>query len=208
MRDNQIYSDKLEEEDRVDTGRGRIGGYEKEEDTKSDADTEIALLELYLEELKAVPPVGELRKKELMQAASNGTEEARTRLAEVYLMQAVQMAAAYCGQGVGFADLVQEANVGLMEAMLGDPITEEAILESIEAALKRALEEEGREVKTGEKMATRLNRMSDAAAELAERYGREATVEELAAYLCMSVEEVQMGMKISLEAIDFSTPDV
>lgn len=204
MNDHRIDSEELEKEGMLDLERKRTGKYRKKSDTASDSEeAEVALLKLYLEELKAVPPVGELMKKELFQAASDGKEEARKRLAEAYLLSAVQTAAAYCGQGIGFADLVQEANVGLMEAMLNDKITEKSILESIEAALKRALAKERQEAKTREQTAALLNRMSDAAAELAKQHGREASVEELAVYLGRTVDEVQRGMKLSLEAIHF-----
>lgn len=204
MRYNWMNPEEPEMDDMTDTKVKQIGeekGNKRANTKEADTDAEVALLELYLEELKAVPPVGELRKKELMQEASNGKQEARKKLVEIYLMQAVQLAAAYRGRGVGLADLIQEANVGLMEAMLADTITEKSILESMEAALIQALAEEGREVEVGEQIAARLNMLSDAAMELAERYGREATMEELAEYLSLTVDEVQRGMRVSLDAI-------
>lgn len=209
MRYDWLDSEELEVNDRFDKGEYLEKTIEKKERNQkrererfgSDRDAEAELLALYLEELKAVPPVEELMKKELMQAASDGKQEARKRLAEIYLMQAVQLAAAYRGRGVGLADLIQEANVGLMEAMLEKEITEQSILDSIEEALRRALAEEGRVVQAGEQMAERLNRLSDAAKELAERYGTEPSAEELAEYLHLTVEEVESGMKISLDVL-------
>lgn len=163
--------------------------------------TEEKLLELYIEELKAVPPVEEFLRKEWMQKASNGDQEARKRLAESYLLQTLHLAAKYRGQGVGLADLIQEANVGLMEAIDKETVTEVNILTSVEEALKRVVEEERKETKIGEQLADRLNMLSDTAKELAKRYGKEPTIEELADYLHITVEEVQSDMKLSLDVL-------
>lgn len=174
----------------------------REEKTgETGADAEIELLKFYMEDLKAVPQTEETVKKEWMQKASAGDKEASQRLAEVYLMQAVGLAAKYRGQGIGLADLIQEANVGLMEAMLEETITEESILASIENALKQAIAEENRESDVGEQIAARLNVLSDAAKELADRHGKEPSAEELAEYLHMTVEEVESYMKLSLDAL-------
>lgn len=174
---------------------------EKEKTEKLETDPEIELLKIYLNDLKYLPPVGELLKKELMQKASNGDREASKQLAEIYLMQAVSLAAKYRGRGVGLADLIQEANVGLMEAMLEEQITEESILASIENALEHAVAEESRESDIGEQIAARLNILSDAAKELADRHGKEPTAEELAEYLHMTVDEVKRYMKLSLDVL-------
>ena len=165
---------------------------------ENEIDTEEKLLELYIEELKAVPPVEEFLRKEWMQKASNGDQEARKRLAESYLLQTLHLAAKYRGQGVGLADLIQEANVGLMEAIDKETVTEVNILTSVEEALKRVVE---KETKIGEQLADRLNMLSDTAKELAKRYGKEPTIEELADYLHITVEEVQSDMKLSLDVL-------
>ncbi len=75
------------------------------------------------------------------------------------------------------------------------------ILTSVEEALKRVVEEERKETKIGEQLADRLNMLSDTAKELAKRYGKEPTIEELADYLHITVEEVQSDMKLSLDVL-------
>ena len=176
----------------------------KKKETNETQNSEIELLKLYLEELKSIPPADELLKKELMQAASNGKQEARKQLAEIYLMQAVQLAATYRNRGIGLADLIQEANIGLMEALTKPKITEKQILTSIETALKQAVAKETKEAEVAEQIAARLNTLSDAAKELANRHGKEPTVEELAEYLHIIVEEVQNDMKLSLNVLSIT----
>lgn len=196
----------LYEEEKIDNIRSKEFREEKkkEEKKKAEADSEIELLKFYLEDLKSLPPVSEHFKMELMQKVSNGDREASKRLVEIYLMQAVSLAAKYRGRGVGLADLIQEANVGLMEAMLEEQVTEESILLSIENALKKAVAQESRESDAGEQIAARLNVLSDAAKELADRYGKEPTAEELAEYLHMTEDEVKNYMKLSLDVLDRS----
>lgn len=175
----------------------------KEKTTQNNT-SEVELLKLYLEELKSIPPADELLKKELMQAASNGKQEARNQLAEIYLMQAVQLAATYRGRGVGLADLIQEANVGLMEALAKPNITEKQILTSIETALKQAIATERKEAELGEQIAARLNTLSDAAKDLADRHGKEPTTKELAEYLHTTEEEVQSDINLSLNLLSIN----
>lgn len=168
-------------------------------------DAEIKHLKLYLEELEYIPDVDESVKEELMQTISSGSKEAgekaKKRLAEVYQMQAVKLASEYLGEKVELADLIQEANIGMLEAMLEIPVTEIGILNAMDAALRRAVSKERKERKAGEQLAARLNRLSDAAEELAKRYGREPAAEELADYLHMTTDEVRQDMKLSLDAL-------
>ena len=104
---------------------------------------ELEILELYLEELKALPRI-ELEEKEMLfKDLKEGKEKAREKLTEAYLLTAVEMAAGYKNRGIGLADLIQEANVGLMAA-LSEPeekIDDNFIRKSIDLALKKAVQE-------------------------------------------------------------------
>lgn len=178
----------------------------KKKEVPENNTSETELLKIYLEELKEIPLASDSLKKELMLSASNGNQEARNQLTELYLIQAVQLAGTYCGQGVSLADLIQEANLGLMEAMLEKNITENQILATIETSLKRIIAKEQKEAKISKQIAIRLNTLSDAANELAKRHGKEPTTEELAEYLHIPVEEVQNDINLSLKVLNTTTP--
>jgi len=162
---------------------------------------EVALLNFYMEDIKALRTVDEEEKRSLMKRVSSGEREAVKLLTEAYLMKAIQLAARYRGRGLGLADLIQEANVGLMEAMGKEQITEESILASIESSLKRAIEKECLESEKKEQLVERMNLLSDTAKEWTKRYGKEPTVRELAEYLHLTVEEVKQEMKLSLDVL-------
>lgn len=198
MRDKR-YDEMMEEDD-------RNYGDEPRKKEKTTEEEEVELLKIYLDDLKAIPPISKEEKAVLIQQTQQGDKNASKRLAESFLMQAIQLAAEYKGQGISLADLIQEANVGLMEAMLSETITEETILASIRKALENAVSEEERECETGEQLATRINDLNEAAQELAARHGKEATPEELAELLHLTVEEVREYMKISLDAINVEVP--
>ena len=72
---------------------------------------ELEVLKMYLEEIKMVSPVQEGEKEKLLKEYQEGKKEVRNRLMELYLMDTLQIASAYKGQGIGLSDLIQEANM-------------------------------------------------------------------------------------------------
>lgn len=165
-------------------------------------DKELEILELYLEELRVIPKIKPEEKEKLWESLKAREEKARTKLAESYLLTAVEIAAQYKNRGIGLADLIQEANMGLMAALseTEQQIDDEFIRKNINIALKRAVQEEIEAEEAAQYLTEQVNRLDEAAKELAERNGREASVEELAQYLHMTEEEVKEFMKISLDA--------
>ena len=117
------------------------------------------------------------------------------------------------GKGVLFGDLVQEGNIGLLEAMAiyqgedaegflahAKSAVEDSILDAI--AMQRGSDS------VGEAMAIKANRLDDASTFLSKELGREPKIEELAKYLSMTEEEVKEVMKISLDALSVMEADI
>ncbi len=75
-----------------------------------------ALVRMYLKEIAraALQPDEESR---LLKATEDGEEEARFQLTEAHLQTVVSIASTYVGRGIGFLDLVQEGNMGLVRAV-------------------------------------------------------------------------------------------
>ena len=70
--------------------------------------------QLYLEELKLVPPCSPEEEERLLDEILAGSQSAVKRLVEGKLGRAVRMAEEYRERGLSMNDLVQEANIALL----------------------------------------------------------------------------------------------
>lgn len=70
--------------------------------------------------------------------------------------------------------------------------------------MEEALELQDTECRIEEEMLARVNVLKDISASMAEELGREATVEELAARMKMTEEEIKDIMKLTLDAMSVS----
>ncbi len=103
-------------------------------------------VEIYLEEVRRIPLLGAQEFHTLLLRAADGDEDAQLELVNANLRPVVNIARKYTGQGVAFSDLIQEGNIGLMEAVKkfstrGAATFIEYAEECIEAAIVRALNE-------------------------------------------------------------------
>ena len=73
--------------------------------------------------------------------------------------------------------------------------------------IEEALEQQSQEKQAAEEVAARVNVLKDISQMMAEELGREATVEELAAKMKMTVEDIKDIMKVTLDAMSVS-PEV
>ena len=162
--------------------------------------------QLYLEELKLVPPCSPEEEERLLDEILAGSQSAVKRRVEGKLGRAVRMAEEYRDRGLSMNDLVQEANIALLltaqEYKGGDfdSLSEERIRRMIEDAL----ELQNTEYKVEEEMLARVNVLKDISAGMAEELGREATVEELAERMKMTEQEIKDIMKLPLDAMSVS----
>lgn len=124
-------------------------------------------------------------------------QEARGQLAEANLRLVVATAKYYRGQGLPFADLIQEGNRGLMRAVdkfdyrLGWKFGTYATW-WIRQGITRALADDGRTVRVPAHQAKVLREISRMRDELTTRNGTEPTTDELAAALRIAPEEVRV----------------
>lgn len=162
--------------------------------------------EIYLEELEEIIPLMDGEEPELLAGLLNGDVTVKSRLIEGYLKTALELARGYEGRGLSLGDLVQEANVALAlaaETYTGGNFSQYA-QKQIEEALHQALEKQSLEQKAEEEVAARVNVLQEVSRVLAEELGREATIEELAAKMKMTVEEIRDIMKVTLNALSVS----
>ncbi|MFR5602370.1 MAG: sigma-70 domain-containing protein [Lachnospiraceae bacterium] len=161
------------------------------------------VFEMYLEELNAIKPCDAEEVQALCNALAQGKEDAKARLIEGCLFFALKCAREFEDRGLPMGDLIQEANMALTLAVddyeAGDFF---AYLETaMKQALTLALEEQSQEQKAEEEVLARVNVLKDISQMMAEELGREATVEELAERMRMTVEEIRDIMKLTLDAM-------
>jgi RNA polymerase primary sigma factor len=122
--------------------------------------------------------------------------QARQELAEANLRLVVSVAKHYRGQGLAFADLIQEGNSGLMRAVdkfdyrLGWKFATYATW-WIRQGVTRALADHGRTVRVPSHLVSVLRAMERVRGELTARTGTEPTLAEIAATLGISLAEAQ-----------------
>lgn len=192
----------------------RVEGYDRvpKKETQNEEETDPGVIRFYEEELEELGGSDPDKVRDFVSRLANG-ENVQNELIESMLYDVALAAKKYTGHGVLLGDLVQEGNMGLMEAVYqleaADPAKAvEFIMESAEAAMKSAVAEQQDMVSIGEQMAKKANRLDEAARFLAKDLGREATAKELADHLSMSEEEVKKIMKMSLDAISVVETDI
>ncbi len=166
--------------------------------------------QMYLDEMGEITPCTGEEQLELIADLRGGNQEAKKRLVEGNLRAALEYAREYDGKGVLLSDLVQEANMALLMAVEeyakagGETGFDSYVGQRIKKALELAVEEEQSADQTGEELAARVNVLSQISQTLAAELGREATVEELADKMKMSVDEIKGIMKLAMEAVSLN----
>jgi len=82
-----------------------------------EAEEEVDILRLYLAEVARTPILSEAEEKELVGRMRQGDRAARERLIVSHLRLVVSMAREYGDTGLDLLDLIQEGNLGLIEAV-------------------------------------------------------------------------------------------
>jgi RNA polymerase primary sigma factor len=208
--DENVPGDSAEEKTAEQSPKSATESKKKTETTsqeKTGNGTESAYYRMYLDELKQVKPCTEAEEAALLTAALAGEEAAKERLVEGNLHRVVEISKAYLGKGVLAADLIQEGNMALFMAVSTYQAEENFrlhVLREVENAMVEAIREQTGSDEILNTMAAEANALMKATEQLAERYGREATSEELAEYLRMSKDRVETLVKISLDAMNLS----
>lgn len=159
-----------------------------------DAEQEVDLAERIQAGLTAASllAAGE-RSRELQLAADDGAK-AREQLVLANLRLVVAIAKRYRGRGLPFLDLVQAGNTGLMLAVEHfDPSRGRFIACAslwIKRDIARGLADEARTIRLPRRLAAEVHKLARAQSLLRQDLGREATLEELAREVGISVPEV------------------
>lgn len=161
-------------------------------------------LDMYLEEMGEIPPLSAREEESLLRQTAEGDAGARSRLVEGSLKKVLGFVEEYKGRELPLSDIVQEANTALMLAAVeydGSEPWDQLLSRRVKESVELALEEQHTENQIEENMAARVNVLQTVSQSMAEELGREATLEELAAKMKMSQDEIKDIMKLALNAL-------
>ena len=179
-----------------------IGEEEKEVEYTEE---EKAYLKEYEMDLQAISQATPEELEELYRQAMDGEEVAKNRLVEVYLKEVVEIAKQMYEPEVFLGDLIQEGNLGLVlgvEMLTSVQTVAQArdiITRQIRQSIQMLLEEQNELNSRDKKMVEKVQALDEAITALAEELGRKVTIDELAIYMGMEIEEIEDILKLTGE---------
>jgi RNA polymerase primary sigma factor len=152
-------------------------------------------LKLYLEEISKIPPITEEEEKQQAEKLKKRDPAAIRRLIEGNLRFVVSYVKKYQGMGLSLLDLINEGNLGLVEAAQRfDPSRNVKFISYavwwIRQSVIHALSQSSHYYNLPQKMSDKISRMNRQMEALRKELGREPTRDEIAERLKMTPEEV------------------
>jgi len=166
---------------------------------------------MYLKDIGRIPLLTTERETYLAERIAEGDEAAKNELVEANLRLVVSIAKKYTGKGMYFLDLIQEGNLGLIKAVEKFDHTKGYKFSTyatwwIRQAITRAIADQARTIRIPVHMVETIHRVSRASRQLLQEYGREPTIDEIAAKLGMSADKVREIMKAAQDPVSLETP--
>ena len=219
--------DFIEEEESAELVKEEEAEAEAEEDTPvPDLDNAISIddpVKMYLKEIGALPLL--TSEEEIMLAKTveagmradalpeekEAAQEAKKELADRNLRLVVSIAKKYLGRGLQFLDLIQEGNLGLLKAVDKFDYTKGYKFSTyatwwIRQAITRAIADQARTIRVPVHMVETINKLNRISRQLLQENGREATNEELAKAMGVSLAKIREVKKIAQDPISLETP--
>lgn len=219
--------DFIAEEESAELVKEEEAEAEAEEDTPvPDLDNAISIddpVKMYLKEIGALPLLTSEEEIVLAKTVEAGmradalpeeteaAREAKKELADRNLRLVVSIAKKYLGRGLQFLDLIQEGNLGLLKAVDKFDYTKGYKFSTyatwwIRQAITRAIADQARTIRVPVHMVETINKLNRISRQLLQENGREATNEELAKAMGVSLAKIREVKKIAQDPISLETP--
>ncbi|MCP3979983.1 MAG: RNA polymerase sigma factor RpoD/SigA [bacterium] len=182
---------------------------EREESRSSSAGSSSESLKKYLKEISRLPRITPDEEKRLGRKIQKGDEPALRRLVEANLRFVVSYAKRYRGCGLSFLDLINEGNIGLIEAAKRfDPEKKVKFITYavwwVRQAIIHALSDQSGAFRLPQKQANLLYRIGKAQGNLRSELQRTPSTEEIAERMEVTVQEVTNLLQVSDDNISLS----
>lgn len=177
---------------------------------------EASYIKMYLEDLEAISPMVDGEMDMLINSLRKGNRSAKERLLELHLREVVDIAKSYKGKGIFVGDLIQEGNIGLMTALEeictganrvpteSIPDTLEYIVNRIRESMEFVIHEQQDDKILENRIVEKINFISSCVKDLAEEFGREATLDELVEFTKLEKSEIADIMELAKDALSVS----
>jgi RNA polymerase primary sigma factor len=159
-----------------------------------------------LEEFARMPCVDYLKAYEQLNNYAARAHQAKTEMAEANLRLVISIGKKYTNRGLAFLDIIQEGNMGLMKGVekfeyrRGYKFSTYATW-WIRQAITRAIADQARTIRIPVHMIEIIGKLMRAQKQLLQEFGREATPEEIADEMQLSVERVKAILKMAQQPI-------
>lgn len=165
----------------------------------------------YLKEIGAVDLLGVEDERELAARIEAGDEEAKTHLSEANLRLVVSLAKRYTGKGMGFLDLIQEGNLGLIRGVDKYDFRKGYKFSTyatwwIRQAITRGIADQGRTIRLPVHVHDTINKINKVRRELVHKLGRDPEVFEIAAEIGLPEDKIRETLRIAQEPVALERP--
>jgi len=168
-------------------------------------------LRVYLKEIGRIALLTREQEGELARRVRGGDADAKARLTEANLRLVVQIARRYLNRGLPLPDLIEEGNIGLLRAVEkfdGDRGTRFSTYATwwIRQAIVRALANQARTIRLPVHVGLLLARYKREQQRLTQELERAPTIEEIAAAMGTTVDQLKELEEIRQQPVSLETP--
>ena len=167
---------------------------------------DLSILRVYLNEVDNIKMLSLSEEKELLNQYKKGNKEAFNRLVEANLRLVLSVAYNFRGCGLSIEDLIQEGNIGLVYAIQHFKDTYNSKFSTyayywIYCCINRAVKSTSRSIHLPENVYNEVTKYRKAKKELESKLEREVTIEEIADYMKISIDEAKKLYFFQLDTV-------